>query len=354
MRGCVRRVWWGVAIVALVALVAIPLVCSMAVSLFFYAYEPIPLTVEKVVEIPPKRGAVEVVTQLATEQVIRHPYRFLLMLYVMGWERSLKSGEYAFRFPLRHLDVAQKIVRGSVVRHLVTVVEGATILDVADAVERAAIARKDEIVRLAQDADFIRHATDMNVASLEGYLFPATYEFTKRDTAETVLKRMVREFQRRFKPQWRERAEALHLTVHEVVTMASMVEKEAMRDDERPLIAAVFFNRLKARMVLQSDPTAVYDLEHFKGPITRRHLERPSPYNTYLIKGLPPGPICNPGIASLKAVLFPADVPYLYFVSDRRGSHRFSTTYDEHLRAIKEVMAERAEQQGGRDDGARR
>ena len=321
----------------------------VVVPIFFWAHEPLTLKTPQVVLIPQGAGVFDIAKLLVKSGVETDPYRPVVAVFFMKWHNKLKSGEYAFNFPMNHLDVWRKIVKGDVVHHFVTIVEGATIFDVAEVLDRSGIARKDEVIRLAKDKNFVNSLGFYDAPSLEGYLFPATYDFTKKDTAETALKRMVREFKRRFKSEWYQRARDMNLSLHQVITLASMVEKEAVKDEERAIIAGVFFNRLKIGMPLQSDPTAVYDLENFRGPVLKSHLTRPSPYNTYLIKGFPPGPICNPGIASIKAVLFPASVSYLYFVSDHRGSHRFSTTYEEHLRAIREIAASMHDGSGGKN-----
>lgn len=336
--------WFVVITVIIIALIWTWLI----IPAFFWAFEP--LKTSKVIVIPQGLGAFDIANLLVRENVESDPYRPIALVFLLRWNTRLKSGEYAFGFPMNHIEVWEKIVKGDVVHHLVTVIEGATLFDVAEAVNRAAIASKEEVIKKARDRDFISSlGFEEGILSLEGYLFPATYDFTKKDTAETILKRMVREFRRRFKSEWLQQAERLNLSLHQIVTLASMVEKEAVKDEERPVIAAVFINRLKIGMPLQSDPTAVYDLENFKGPVLRSHLERRSPYNTYIIKGLPPGPICNPGIASIKAVLFPSDVKYLYFVSDRKGSHRFSVTYEEHLQAIRDITSGMGHEEKGKN-----
>lgn len=314
---------------------------------FFWTLEPIYPEAKKTVFIPRGLGTFEIAQLLVKEGIEKDPYRPTIMVFVLRWNTRLKSGEYAFNFPMSHIEVWEKIVRGDVVRHFITVIEGATIFDVAEVIDKAGIAKRDEIIKKAHDKRFI-HSLGLgdDISSLEGYLFPATYNFTKKDTPETILKRMVVEFKRRFKPEWIQQANNLNFSVHQIITLASMVEKEAVKDEERPIIAGVFMNRLKVGMPLQSDPTAIYDLENYRGPVLKSHLERRSPYNTYIIKGLPPGPICNPGLASIKAALFPANVKYLYFVSDRKGSHIFSTTYEEHLQATREIAATMSREEG--------
>lgn len=170
---------------------------------------------------------------------------------------------------------------------------------------------------------------------VEGYLFPDTYYFPPSVTEREILIAMVEQFREIFDPMMKEKSGGIGLTPHEVVTLASLIEKEAGIKAERPLVSAVFHNRLKIKIPLQSDPTVIYGLRDFSGNLRRKDLQNPSPYNTYRIKGLPPGPICNPGLSSLRAALSPASVPYLYFVSKNDGSHLFSVSLEEHNQAVK-------------------
>jgi UPF0755 protein len=219
-------------------------------------------------------------------------------------------------------------------QHRVTFPEGSTIWDVGRILEKHGLARQAGIVDLARDEEFIS-SLGLEFPSLEGYLFPNTYFFRASHNETLILQTMVEQFRRHFRDSWKERAKELGFTVHEVVVLASLVESEAKVDSERPLIAAVFLNRLKKDMFLQCDPTAVYDLPDFCGPVTKEHLKRQTPYNTYQKKGLPMGPICNPGAKSLEAVLYPKEVPYLYFVSKNDGTHQFSETLSDHHRAVR-------------------
>jgi UPF0755 protein len=172
--------------------------------------------------------------------------------------------------------------------------------------------------------------------SIEGYLFPETYKFDRSMSTRQIMKIMVSLFWKRVTPEMVKRAEEIGFNINQFVTFASIVGKESGNRPEKPMISAVFHNRIKKRMPLQSDPTAVYDLEDFSGKVMRSHLKRKSPYNTYLIRGLPPGPIANPGIDSLNATLNPAQVNYLYFVSKKDGTHQFSASLDMHNKAIKQ------------------
>lgn len=271
---------------------------------------------------------------LESNRVVDDARKFYLLATITGVGPKLKAGEYAFSSIATPPQILDQIVHGRVVLHRVTIPEGATVADVAALLEQAELAEAGEVIRLAQDRQFIEAETSLSVGSLEGYLFPETYHFSKIQDEKAMLKSMVYQFRRHFPDEWQVRAQQQGLTVKQVVILASMVEKEAVIDAERPMIAGVFFNRLKLNMPLQSDPTAVYGLPGFSGAITRQHLQRQSPYNTYLNRGLPIGPICNPGAKSIHAVLYPQELPYLYFVSNNDGTHRFSVSLEEHQRAI--------------------
>jgi UPF0755 protein len=286
-----------------------------------------------VIEIPAGANAMAISNLLHAEGVISDPQAFFWLCRFRSASSRLQAGEYAFSTPMTPDQVLEKLIRGRVVLHRVTIPEGSTIRDIALLLEDAGLARAAEIKSLARDNSFIE-SLGMKLPSLEGYLFPETYHFPKNQSARTILKGMVRQFMERFADEMNRRASEVRLSLHEVVILASIVEKEAAVDVERPLVAAVFLNRLSRNMPLQSDPTAVYDMEDFSGPITAAHLKRQSPYNTYQIKGLPIGPICNPGTRSLEAVLNPASVPYLYFVSNHDGTHHFSSTLSEHQDAV--------------------
>lgn len=271
---------------------------------------------------------------LESSGVVADARNFSLFVTMTRVGPKLKAGEYAFPPLATPPQILDQIVHGRVVLHRVTFPEGSTITDVAALLEQAGLAEAPEIIRLARDSQFIAAETNLPVRNLEGYLFPETYHFTKTQDGKAMLKSMIHQFWRHFPDEWQARAQEQGLTVQQVVILASMVEKEAVVDAERPVIAGVFFNRLKLNMPLQSDPTAVYDLPGFSGAITRQHLQRQSPYNTYQNRGLPVGPICNPGTKSMRAVLYPEELPYLYFVSNNDGTHRFSVTLEEHQRAI--------------------
>lgn len=294
-------------------------------------------------------GARSVASMLAKQGIVRDAELFYWYARARRLADKMQAGEYQFPRIISPNLVLETLVQGKVVVHKVTFPEGVTLKDVARIVAGAGLADPNDILELAQDRHLMASLDVHNATSLEGYLFPATYVFRRTDRPRDVLRRMVMEFWRRFSPERQTKARQMGFTIHEAVTLASLVEKEAVIDAERPVIAGVFLNRLRRDMPLQSDPTAVYDLSDFEGPILRRHLERKSPYNTYIHKGLPPGPICNPGEKSLRAVVEPKKIPYLYFVSNNDGSHTFSTTYEEHLQAVARYRSVKQENQNGRN-----
>ncbi|MEM5788284.1 MAG: endolytic transglycosylase MltG [Syntrophobacteraceae bacterium] len=283
--------------------------------------------------IPPGTGAYKVSQLLESKEVIRNARAFYLLAWLNKSLHRLQAGEYAFLTLSTPEQVLEKIVGGRVVIHSVTFVEGSTIRDVARMFEQKELVTGSTILDLAKSPSFIR-SLGLQGSSLEGYLFPETYSFKRPLEGASAIRSMVNQFWQHMPREWQTRSRDLGLNLNQLVTLASIIEKEAIVDSERPVIAGVFYNRLKINMPLQSDPTAVYDIPDFSGPVTSNHLTRQSPYNTYQIKGLPPGPICSPGAKSLRAALYPEKVPYLYFVSNYDGTHYFSTTIEEHRKAV--------------------
>ncbi len=331
-----------------IVLVMVAVTVVLGFRLFLFSVTPTPkLKASIKIFIRPGTGAHTVAALLEKEGVISQANLFYWYARVRGMASKMKAGEYQFASGATPKLVLETLVEGKVVSYRVTIPEGATVKDVARLVAASGLADPDEILELARDRHLITSLGLPDNASLEGYLFPETYLFRRGDRPRDILKRMVLEFWRRFSPERQARARQMGFSVHETVTLASLVEKEAVMDWERPVIAGVFLNRLQRHMPLQSDPTAVYDLEDFSGPILRRHLERESPYNTYVHKGLPPGPICNPGEKSLRAVLEAPKTSFLYFVSNNDGSHTFSISYDEHLQAVARFRALKQESRNG-------
>lgn len=271
---------------------------------------------------------------LESEGVVRNALYFRWITQRKGMEKRIMAGEYLIPRSLPPEKVLDVLTSGKVVRRRLTIPEGKTITEIAGLVEKAGITSKENFIRASSATENMKKWLAPGAANLEGVLFPDTYTYTKDDGAEELVKMMTDRFVQVFKPMWNESGANSSLKPYEIVILASIVEKESGLDNERPIIAAVFLNRLKLNMRLMSDPTAVYDIQGFSGKITREHLKRVSPYNTYLINGLPPGPICNPGAKSLKAVFHPATTSALYFVAKGDGSHVFSDTLEEHNRAV--------------------
>ncbi|HXT31427.1 MAG TPA: endolytic transglycosylase MltG [Vicinamibacterales bacterium] len=295
---------------------------------------------EQFVEIPPGSGTAAIARRLTDAGVVTDVNTFRLALWVTGQGRRLQAGEYRFDHPLSARQVAEKIGRGEVYVHPITFREGLTIKQMAELYESRGFGPAKDFVEAAKNVALVQ-AIDPAAKDLEGYLFPDTYALPRRATADQLVARMVASFTKALTPDLIEKATANGQSVRQLVTLASIVEKETGKAEERPMVAAVYANRLKIGMGLQCDPTVIYALERagrFNGNLTREDLQFDSPYNTYRYAGLPPGPIAAPGRASLEAAADPASVPYLYFVSRNDGSHAFASTLDEHNRNVQQYQ----------------
>jgi UPF0755 protein len=309
----------------LIALLAV----GAAAWMIFTPFGP---STETFIDIAPGSSTTRIAQQLESAGVIRNQFAFDLWRWVR--KGKLKAGEYRFDHPTPLTDVYDRIARGDVYTVAVTVPEGASIFDVAARLEQAGIATRTEF--LDQQARLAELVADIDpqAKTLEGYLFPDTYRFPRKTTPAQIAAAMVRQF--------RVEATAIGLkrNVHQVVTLASLVERESALDSERPLIASVFENRLAKHMPLMTDPSVIYGLEvknEWRGAIHQSDLKRDTPYNTYVHAGLPPGPVANPGLPSLRAAMDPAQSKYLYFVAagaNPQGKSLFSTTLEEHTRNV--------------------
>jgi UPF0755 protein len=310
---------------------------------------------EVFVEVPPGESTRGIGRRLAEAGVVRDELTFRLAWRWQGRGRSLKAGEYRFTGEATPAAVIDRIARGDVFLLPITFPEGLTFEEQAAVFERAGFGPAADFIAAARVPDRIRHL-DPGADTLEGYLFPDTYLLPRRTSAEALVARMTTRFEEMFDPAWRDEAAARGLTVRQLVTLASLVEKETARADERHVVSAVYNNRLRIGMPMQCDPTVIYALKlagQWDGNITRADLRFDSPYNTYRYPGLPPGPIAAPGRASLEAALHPADVDYLYFVSRNDGSHVFSRTLAEHNRAVQEWQIEYFRRQRQQRQGQR-
>jgi len=282
--------------------------------------------------VPEGASLKEVVLDLEEKKIISNKSLFLLWARLSGYSRIIKAGEYCLNSGMPPVKILAILGKGAVISHMVTIPEGFTSAQIAELLGKKGLVEKGEFLLLAGDQDLVRRY-GIAGAGLEGYLYPDTYRFYRGMTALSVVDVMVKRFKEVTAP-FVERAEQLGMAFEDIVALASIVEKETGLAEERPVIASVFLNRLKRGIRLESDPTVIYGLTGFNGNLTRKDLSKPTPYNTYLIPGLPPGPIANPGLDAIKAVLFPAKTNYLYFVSKNDGSHYFSRTLAEHNRAV--------------------
>ena len=291
---------------------------------------------EVFVDIPPGSSTASIGKRLVDAGVVRDARTFQVGLWISGRSRSLRAGEYRFDAPLHALDVIDKIARGDVYRRRLTFREGLTITEMAQVFEERGFGNAADFRTAAENAALVSEL-DPGAPDLEGYLFPETYALPRGTSAVAVVAQMVDAFKNALTPEMRSHATAAGLSVRQLVTLASLVEKETGTASERPLVAAVYANRLKIGMGMQADPTVIYALQKagtYTGNLRRDDLQFDSPYNTYRYSGLPPGPIAAPGKASLEAAAKPADVDYLYFVSKNDGSHVFASSLEEHNRNV--------------------
>lgn len=285
---------------------------------------------QKILLLKPGYSTRKIAAELKAAGVIRSQDAFVLWHYLHRG-KSLKAGEYMFERPASIAEIHQRLVRGDVYVHTVVIPEGFTIFDVAQAMQDAGLGSREEFLKIAQEDTSLISDIAPEAKSLEGYLFPDTYDFTRMQNAREMLGTMVKHF--------RQVASAIGLNadVHKTVTMASIVEKETAAPEERPRVASVYYNRLSRRMALGADPSVIYAellSGSYQGELHHEDLSTNSPYNTYRNAGLPPGPIANPGKSALEAALHPEHTEFLYFVSDGNGHHRFARSLDEHNQNI--------------------
>jgi UPF0755 protein len=292
---------------------------------------------ERLVTVAPGTGAAQVLDKLEREGVIVNAKLARIYLTFKG-NPKLLAGQYLFKGPLTTPQVLRMLARGQTVSRSATIIEGLTLEEIADQLARAGFGRREVFLDLMRSPKLIADF-DPDAPDLEGYLFPETYSFASGTGEKEIVETLVKTFRRRFERDVRPRMAqgSPGKTVRQVVTLASIVEKEARVAGDRPLIAAVYRNRLDRRIGLAADPTVIYALKRvgrWTGNIRKEDLRMDSPYNTYRYAGLPPGPICSPGLASLEAAAAPAAVPYLYFVSRNDGTHVFAETLAEHNRNV--------------------
>lgn len=274
----------------------------------------------------------EVAGDLEKTGLITNKTLFVLWTRVKGYGKDIRAGEYSLSPAMAPVQLLEILRKGLVILYPVTIPEGFTRDQIADALAAKGLADKKRFLELTLDKALLRQY-GISGPTFEGYLFPDTYHFSRGMPTSAVLDTMVKRFKQVVAPLVG-KSQGTGMKFEEVVILASIVEKETGKPEERPLIASVFLNRLRLGMRLESDPTVIYGIEHFDGDLKKKDLAEKTPYNTYVIHGLTPGPIANPGLESIKAVMDPARTDYLYFVSRNDGSHHFSKTLAEHNRAV--------------------
>ncbi len=285
------------------------------------------------ISFPPGGGIRKLATELKSAGVIHSSWHFVLMTRLRDKAHKLKAGEYRFNDGMTPQQILNKLVNGDVDYLKFSLPEGYSIFQAAELLEQKGLFKKDSFLKLCRDTS-LTSQLGTGVRSVEGYLYPATYNLPRSGSEEQLVVQMIEKFEKKYAELTKDGLSAPGMSRHEIITLASIIEKEAVSPEEKPLISSVFHNRLRIGMPLQSDPTAVYGVRAFSGKVTKADIQHQSPYNTYLNKGLPPGPIGNPGSEAIRAALYPPKTDYLYFVARQDGTHQFSRSLDEHNRAV--------------------
>lgn len=324
------------------ALVTVFIVYLVFLSFYVTLELTKPLSISEDTEVyVPKGASFTTIAKIFKEKgIIRNETLFIIIGKIYGIERKARAGYYLFKKEMTVLDVIKKLLEGKITEYTVTIIEGDSLYEIADKLGNINPEFKEQLFVLAYNKDFLK-SLRIDAPSLEGYLFPDTYNIPKGLELEEIVKLMVKRFWEVYDERLIEKTKKIGWTINEVVTLASIIEKEAKLDEEKPLISAVYHNRLKIGMPLQADPTAIYGIKRYKDGVTKRDLQNKTPYNTYLIKGLPPGPIASPGLKSILAALSPAKVSYLYFVARGDGSHEFSVDYRRHIANINQLKSKK-------------
>ncbi len=332
------RQWrFRILLAVLVVVIGIP-ACAVTDLLL---YMRTPSTTSKDLTVPftvsPRQGFDHIVDRLHDHGLIRFPFKMKIMGRIKNYDKRVIAGQYDLSPAMPPQTILERLVSGKVRMVRLTVPEGLNLHQIAGLVEQAGLGCRAAFIEKAADPA-LAGRLNIPAPTVEGYLFPETYFFSGDVSPEQIITHMAGKLQAAILPEWRDRADDLGLSIHDIITLASLVEKETSHPEERTLVASVFHNRLNRGMRLQSDPTVTYGVIDFSGRIRRKDLERDTPYNTYRIAGLPPGPIANPGLASIRAALFPDQTDYLYFVSREDGSHHFSTNLRDHNKAVRQYQ----------------
>lgn len=304
-----------------------------------------------VIEISKGQGPKELTRMLVAQGIVRpgSEGNFILFGRITRLWKRVKAGEYKFSPEMTPIEAFRVLTSGISILHPLTIREGENIYEIANALQQMGLVSKEQFLKTVSDPKFIASLgfKDSKPKTLEGYLFPDTYFLNKTMTSEDIVRGMYRKFSSVWTNAQEIRAHELGMNRHQIVTLASIVEKETGASDERPMISSVFHNRLKKKMRLQSDPTTIYGIwERYHGNISKADLSSQTPYNTYYVPALPAGPIANPGREALHAALYPSQSDFLYFVSHNDGTHEFTKTYNAHLGAVRKFQLDHKARDG--------
>lgn len=305
----------------------------MALNLLIFAGMPSG-DVEQSLRIEHGTPLGKIARELEARHVVSNAILFKAYVLFLRSSGKIRAGDFTFPPRLLPRQVLALLIKGDFAKSRITIPEGWTAYEIAEYLQKLNLVNAARFLEQCSSPQLIE-SLNLPVSNLEGYLFPDTYEIYKPKNEEEVIRKLVGRFKETYTPELMARTEALGLSRNDVVILASVVEKETGKDEERAIIASVFFNRLKKGMPLASDPTIIYGISNFSGNLTRNDLASPGPYNSYLNPGLPPTPISNPGLKSIRAVLYPAETEYYFFVSKNDGTHYFSRTEVEHANAVR-------------------
>jgi UPF0755 protein len=331
---------WKILIPLMLLVTAV--VFSAGAWFYLFVSTPVKPFEPEIIDISPGTPFSRVALQLEAKGIIGDAQRFVWLARWQSATDKIHAGEYLFEAASLPGDVLARLVAGDVRKIWVTIPEGFNVVEIAARIEETGIGSKDSILKLCYSPTFIQEL-GINAESLEGYLFPETYTVTHSTTVSQLLRAMVDQLKDHLSTDLLADAKQLNMTRHQLLTMASIIQKEAGNNEEMPMISAVFHNRLQRGMALQADPTVIYGIKNFDGNLTRKHLETPTAYNTYQKRGLPPGPIASPGRGAIYAAVYPAESSALYFVSRGDGTHQFSKTLREHNRAVRRYQLRRSD-----------
>lgn len=313
---------------------------SIVIIFSWWAFSPLIPPPNSSLVISPGSSLILIANELAAKKIIRSPLSLRLLARLQDQEAAIQAGQYSFILAASPSEVLERLVAGDVDQTSVTIPEGFNLQQIADRLDEMGVADRTAILSAANNPDVLKKL-GIAAQSLEGYLFPETYRFAPGISEFELLRMMVAESNRQLERLRKDLKDDPPLGKHQLLTLASIIQQETGREEEMPLISAVFHNRLQRKMLLQTDPTVIYGIDNFNGNLTRKDLQRPSPYNTYLNRGLPPGPIASPGYKALLAASRPADSHYLYFVARGDGSHQFSNTLKDHNLAVRKYQLRR-------------